>query len=68
MKVLLANDAAYDHGLVENVAPLLVKLAPGYSQHLLAPATGLRIRASPPERKPRPRDRSFLHPLPARGW
>jgi electron transfer flavoprotein alpha subunit len=37
-KVLLADDAAYDHGLAENVAPLLVKLASGYS-HLLAPAT-----------------------------
>jgi len=37
-KVLLADDAAYDHGLAENLAPLLVKLASGYS-HLLAPAT-----------------------------
>src|SRR5215472_15206889 len=37
-KVLLAEDAAYDHGLAENLAPLLVKLAPGYA-HLLAPAT-----------------------------
>ena len=37
-KVLLADDAAYDHGLAENIAPLLVKLAPGY-EHLLAPAT-----------------------------
>ena len=37
-KVLLADDAAYDHGLAENLAPLLVKLAPGYA-HLLAPAT-----------------------------
>jgi len=36
--VLLADDAAYDHGLAENVAPLLVKLAERYS-HLLAPAT-----------------------------
>ena len=36
--MLLADDAAYDHGLAENVAPLLVKLAAGYS-HLLAPAT-----------------------------
>src|SRR2546430_12438078 len=34
-KVLLANDAAYAHGLAENVAPLLVKLAGNYS-HLLA--------------------------------
>jgi electron transfer flavoprotein alpha subunit len=37
-KVLLADDSAYDHGLAENVAPLLVKLAESYS-HLLAPAT-----------------------------
>ena len=37
-KVLLADDAAYDHGLAENVAPLLVRLATDYS-HLLAPAT-----------------------------
>jgi electron transfer flavoprotein alpha subunit len=37
-KVLLADDAVYDHGLAENLAPLLVKLAPGYA-HLLAPAT-----------------------------
>jgi electron transfer flavoprotein alpha subunit len=37
-KVLLADDAVYDHALAEEVANLLVKLAPGYS-HLLAPAT-----------------------------
>jgi electron transfer flavoprotein alpha subunit len=37
-KVLLADDAAYDHGLAENVAPLTAKLAENYS-HLLAPAT-----------------------------
>jgi electron transfer flavoprotein alpha subunit len=37
-KVLLADDAAYDHGLAENVAPLVIKLAENYS-HLLAPAT-----------------------------
>ncbi len=37
-KVLLADNGAYDHGLAENVAPLLVKLAQNYS-HLLAPAT-----------------------------
>jgi electron transfer flavoprotein alpha subunit len=36
--VLLADDAAYDHGIAENWAPLIVKLAPGYS-HVLAPAT-----------------------------
>ena len=37
-KVLLADDAAYDHGIAENLAPLLVKLAANYS-HVLAPAT-----------------------------
>jgi electron transfer flavoprotein alpha subunit len=37
-KVLIADDPAYGHGLAENVAPLLVSLAPQYS-HLLAPAT-----------------------------
>ncbi len=37
-KVLLADDDAYDHGIAENWAPLIVKLAAGYS-HVLAPAT-----------------------------
>ena len=37
-KVLLADDPAYDHGLAENWAPLIVKLAANYS-HVLAPAT-----------------------------
>jgi electron transfer flavoprotein alpha subunit len=37
-KVLLADDPAYEHGLAENLAPLVVKLAENYS-HLLAPAT-----------------------------
>ena len=37
-KVLLADDPAYDHGLAENLAPLLVNLASGYG-HVLAPAT-----------------------------
>jgi electron transfer flavoprotein alpha subunit len=37
-KVLLAEDAAYGHGLAENMAPLVVKLAEGYG-HVLAPAT-----------------------------
>ena len=37
-KVLLADDAAYDHGLAENVAPLVVELAGNYT-HVLAPAT-----------------------------
>jgi electron transfer flavoprotein alpha subunit len=37
-KVLLAEDAAYEHALAEDVAGLVVKLAGGYS-HALAPAT-----------------------------
>ncbi|MGD9615167.1 MAG: electron transfer flavoprotein subunit alpha/FixB family protein [Alphaproteobacteria bacterium] len=37
-KVLLADDAAYGHGLAENIAPLIVRLAPDYT-HVLAPAT-----------------------------
>jgi electron transfer flavoprotein alpha subunit len=37
-KVLLADNAAYAHGLAENLAPLVVGLASGYS-HVLAPAT-----------------------------
>jgi electron transfer flavoprotein alpha subunit len=37
-KVLLADDASLDHGLAENLAPLIVKLADGYT-HVLAPAT-----------------------------
>jgi electron transfer flavoprotein alpha subunit len=37
-KVLLADDAIYEHGLAENVAPLVVKLANDYD-HLLATAT-----------------------------
>src|SRR6266849_5056106 len=37
-RVLLADDDAYDHGLAENWAPLIVGLASGYS-HVLAPAT-----------------------------
>jgi electron transfer flavoprotein alpha subunit len=37
-RVLIADDAAYDHGLAENWAPLVVALAASYS-HVLAPAT-----------------------------
>ncbi len=37
-KVLLVDDAAYEHALAEPVAALLVSLAPGYS-HVLAAAT-----------------------------
>ena len=36
-KVLLAEDPAYEHLLAEDLANLVVKLAPGYS-HVLAPA------------------------------
>jgi electron transfer flavoprotein alpha subunit len=37
-KVLKADDAAYAHGLAENLAPLVVKLAAGYS-HVISAAT-----------------------------
>ena len=39
-KILVADDAAYGHGLAENVAPLIVTLVRdgGYS-HVLAPST-----------------------------
>jgi electron transfer flavoprotein alpha subunit len=37
-KALLAEDAALAHGLAENLAPLIAKLAGDYS-HVLAPAT-----------------------------
>jgi electron transfer flavoprotein alpha subunit len=37
-KVLVADNAAYAHQLPENLAPLIVSLASGYS-HVLAPAT-----------------------------
>jgi electron transfer flavoprotein alpha subunit len=37
-RVLLADDMPYEHGLAENIAPLLVKLAQNYS-HVMAPAT-----------------------------
>ncbi|WP_174876002.1 electron transfer flavoprotein subunit alpha/FixB family protein [Vogesella oryzae] len=37
-RVLLADSVAYAHGLAENLAPLVVELAKGYS-HVLAPAT-----------------------------
>jgi electron transfer flavoprotein alpha subunit len=37
-KVLVADNAAYAHFLPENIAPLVVELAPAYS-HVLAPAT-----------------------------
>lgn len=37
-KVLVAQGPDYAHGIAENLAPLIVKLAPGYS-HILVPAT-----------------------------
>lgn len=37
-KVLKADDAALDHALAENIAPVIVALAESYS-HILAPAT-----------------------------
>ncbi len=37
-KVLIANGNSLDHGIAENVAPLIQKMASSYS-HLLAPAT-----------------------------
>ena len=37
-KVKLADNAAYEHQLAENVSQLIAKLAPAYS-HILAPAT-----------------------------
>lgn len=37
-KVLLADDAAYAHQTAENLAALVVKLAPAYS-HIVAPST-----------------------------
>lgn len=37
-KVLIADDAVYEHQLAENVSKLVVELADGYS-HILAPAT-----------------------------
>src|ERR1051325_5666453 len=37
-KVLITDDPAYGHGLAENLAPLLVGLAPNYT-HVLAPTT-----------------------------
>lgn len=37
-KVLKADDASLEHGLAENVAPVIVELAANYS-HILAPST-----------------------------
>ncbi|HET6222477.1 MAG TPA: electron transfer flavoprotein subunit alpha/FixB family protein, partial [Dongiaceae bacterium] len=45
-KVLLSDDAAYGHGLAENLAQLIVKLAPAYS-HVAAAATSISKSAMP---------------------
>jgi electron transfer flavoprotein alpha subunit len=45
-KVLLSDDAAYGHGLAENLAQLIVKLAPAYS-HVVAAATSISKSAMP---------------------
>jgi len=45
-KVLLCDDTAYANGLAENVAALLVKLAPAYS-HVLAATTAISKSAMP---------------------
>jgi electron transfer flavoprotein alpha subunit len=45
-KVLVADDAAYEHGLSENLAALIVQLAPGYS-HVLAAATTMAKSVMP---------------------
>ena len=45
-KVLLAEDAAYEHPLAEDLAALVVKLAPSYS-HVLAPASSFGKNVMP---------------------
>jgi len=45
-KVLLAEDAAYEHLLAEDLAALVVKLAPQYS-HVLAPASAFGKNVMP---------------------
>ncbi len=45
-KVLLADDAAYAHGLAENVAPLAVSLMEGYDA-FVAPATTMGKNIAP---------------------
>ncbi|HWG78879.1 MAG TPA: FAD-binding protein [Stellaceae bacterium] len=45
-KVLLADDKAYEHPLAEDVANLVIKLAPSYS-HVLAPATSFGKNVMP---------------------
>ena len=59
-KVLLADDAAYEHGLAENLAPLLVELAQDYS-HLLAPATTCGQELDAAGRGAARRDADFRH-------
>ncbi len=45
-KVLLADDAAYEHALAEPMAALLVEIGKGYS-HILAPATSIGKNVAP---------------------
>jgi electron transfer flavoprotein alpha subunit len=45
-KVLLADDKTYEHPLAEDVANLVIKLAPSYS-HVLAPATSFGKNVMP---------------------
>src|SRR6185312_6209959 len=45
-KVLLAEDAVYEHPLAEDLAALAVKLAPSYS-HVLAPASSFGKNVMP---------------------
>jgi len=45
-KVLICEDAAYANGLAENLAALLVKLAPAYS-HVMAATTAISKSAMP---------------------
>jgi electron transfer flavoprotein alpha subunit len=45
-KVLVADAPHYAHGIAENVAPLIVELAKGYS-HVLAPATSFGKNVMP---------------------
>ncbi len=45
-KVLLAEDAVYEHPLAEDVAKLVIGLAPNYS-HVLAPATSFGKNVMP---------------------
>ena len=63
-KVLVAEDASYEHALAENVAKLVVDLSGGYS-HVLAPATAPscgRSMPATPWRRCSPATRSSSSP------